>query len=303
MAGVYTVSNVTLTTGSEMTAAVANALASAGWLNTSGSTWTKTVGSRVLTVDVGSASWLSAHQSMTLNGQTCYFPVYAFVVGANLQYMISISDDFFYLRIQGPIQGATGAQDATLGSGRAFAMITTINPADTSDTDTDGLQAVVRSHSSTNVFASTASVIQKRGPSGIANAAAELMTTRPAIQDVSLVGDLPPSIRSGSGYFGSRYAVVDSSLGLRGTLNNVAFASESYVLTGDDSAQQYGIGTEWVRGGIRYVVDAACGYPSSGGVVSYSPLGLATPTSNVANNSSAPNASGPRIFVKKGDGI
>jgi hypothetical protein len=299
----YFAGQKTLTLGDEVLLEIRATLASAGWTNVSGTLYQYSSGGRTSQVDVPNIDWRGTVGYIYINGVTCYFPVSLLTAGSVVNISISADIDFFYFRIQGPDPGAVGAQDAVLGSARAFAMLTTIKPADSFDTNLDALQVAIRSHSGTSPIASTASVLQKYGPTGIANQAAELACSRPAIQDVANVGDLPPSIRSGSGYFGSRYAVIDSTYGIRGTLNNVAFGSENYVLAGDNASQQFTLGFEYIRAGVRYYVDAPCGSPSASSAVSYSPLGLAVAIStNQSQYNSNPILCGPRVFIKKGDG-
>lgn len=301
--GAYNVQTITLTNGDEIRSALASNLGAQGW-SLAGTTYTRTIGGRTMTVDIPAIDWRSNVGYITINGQAAYFPVHLLTSGLNVQVMYAIDNDFMYFRVQGPDPGSVGAVDAVYGSPRAFAMITTINPADSGDTNADSLQVAIRSHTATNYNFGTTSVIQKYGPSGAANQPAELMTSRPAIQDIASLGDLPPSIKAGSGYFGSRFAVVDSTYGLRGTLNNVAFASENYVLAGDSTNQKYPVNTEYVRAGVRYVTDVPCGYPNNAGSINYSPFGLCLAGSNAVQNFiSQPSGCGPVIFIKRGDGL
>jgi hypothetical protein len=295
----YVNTMVTLTSGSEVTDAIAVQLTGAGWAQ-AGTVYTRTFGGRTMTVDLIGMNWLSSTPYITVNGVTAYFPCFSLVSGTQVYALISVWPDFFYVRVAGPNPGAVGAYDATFGSPRAFACITTITPADDADSNLDAQQAVIRSHSSTSPTFATPSVVQKFGPTGTSNQPAELMCIRPAIQDIASIGDLPPSIKSGSGSFGSRYAVVDLANGLRGTLDGIAFASENYTLAGDISASQFALDSEYARNGVQYVVDAPCGAPSAAAVVSYSPLGLTTVlATNQAQYVTSPTLSGPRIFVRR----
>jgi hypothetical protein len=298
----YYLGQGSLTTGYEVYDFITTALTDAGWTNLGSGSWQIQAGTRTSLVYLPISQWLSTTPYIQLNGVTAYFPTHQLVVGSILYYMISVDTDFFYVRVQGPNVGGTGVVDATYGSPRAFAMLTTVTPADSFDTDADGLQVVLRSHGTSATTFNTVNVTQKFGPTGTANAAAELVCTRPAIQDIVTVGDLPPSNRAGSGYFGSRYGLVDSGFGLRGTLNNVAFGCENYVLAGDNSNNQFAIESEYTHAGDVYVVDVPCGAPNAGGTLSYSPLGLCATSTNQVNSASSPNVCGPRIFVKKGDG-
>lgn len=301
MAKYYGSQWVTLTSGQEVNNLISTALTDAGWTNLGAGQFQAVFGGRTSTISHAGASWLSGGY-LIMNGQLAYFPVFGYTSGVQVWVMISADTDFFYISVQGPNAGATGALDATYGSPRAFAMLTTIEPANAGDSDPDALQIVARSHANASNSMNVPTVIQKKGPSGASNALAELMCMRPAIQDISSVGDLPPSFKSGSNFFGSRFVVVDQTWGLRGTLKNVAFASENYAMVGD-SASPFSLGSEYIRAGVRYAVDVPCGSPSATSAVYYSPLGLCTvlPT-NQANLVSTGTLCGPRIFVKKGDG-
>jgi hypothetical protein len=292
--------NITIAAdGLNIIAEVGSRLLSAGW-SQAGYQYSKTYNGRTMTVDLIGTSWLTSTPYILINGIAAYFPCFALVAGGSIELATSISaDGLFYMRVAGPDAGFTGAYDATLGSPRAFAAITTITPADDNDNVLDSLQVAIRSHTNSNPTFAGVTVTQKNGPSGTANASAELMCVRPAVQDVASIGDLPPTTRAGSGFFGSRYVVVDNTWGLRGTLDNIAFASESYTLAGDNATSQFTPGGTYTRGGKDYIVEAPCGAPSATGVISYSPLGVATAAStNQAQAKSQGNLSGPRIFVR-----
>jgi hypothetical protein len=300
MAG-YTESTVVLTTGGELYAAITNAFTPFGWSGPSGYTWTKTFDGRTMTVDLtGLASITAPTPYIHVNNRIGYFPVASSYAGVTLAYVLSISNDHFFLQLRGPNAGAAGAFDASYGSAWAYAMITSIEPASPTDTVKDDLQVSIVSHPNTAQSQQWATANQKKNTAGTSNAACEFIVDRPAVQDIASVGDLPPSIQAGAGYFGSRYKVIDSILGFRGQLNNVAFASESYTQTGDSGAQQFVPGTEYVRKGVKYIVLNAAGNYNASGIIQASPLGTSHQNPMSTNSSGA--VSGPRIFLKKGDG-
>lgn len=294
---------VGITNGTELYSVLSSAFSTAGWA-TSGTQRYRTVSGRTMTVELsGVVDILNNQYSyITVNGVTGYlmhYPAYT-VSGTVLKLVISIADDFFWLSIRGADPGATGAYDATYGSPQMYWCITTIDPASPADTNLDALQVAFASHMGINVNVQSVTAYQKMNVAGTSNATCEFMTDRPAVQDVSSWGDLPPSILSGGGYFGSRYKVIDNTYGIRGQLNNIAFASENYTLGGDSGSQQFPVGSTYIRKGLKYYVTLGAGFYNASGILQSNPLG--TSVSNSIQSNINGNASGPRIFIKKGDG-
>lgn len=296
--------NSILTNGNEILSVLGDKLTAAGWTQ-GGTTWTYSAGGRTSTVNLNTTAWTSGgYAQMTLNGMTYYFPVWSSPVGAQVYWDFAVSTDLFYFSMRGPSSGTTGAKDATYGSPRAFVCLTTIDPYDTvADADADALQVVFGSHIGTSspYIPNSHTVVQKKDIAGNSNRSAELLCTRPAVQDVTSIGDAPPSNKMLTGYFGSKYILVDQIYGVRGELNNIAFGCENYQL-GDDPALPFPVNTVYTAYGNKYYTSClpAGGY-NAANVPGYHPLGRTTAAAvNVNNNSGA--TEGPRIFVRKGDG-
>jgi hypothetical protein len=303
--GYYSTGQFTFSTGGELVSTLDAAFTSAGGWTTASSVWTCAVNGITTTVDLNLANSLTQPSpSIYLNGQTRgYFnQVFSAYSGATIRYTVSIDINFFFLTLLGPQAGQTGAVDATYGSPQVMFCVTGIEPADTvGDTDVDGLQAQIVSHPTTAISQQYATVVQKKNVVGGTVSPAELMMDRPAVQDIALIGDLPTSTKAGVGRFGSRYKVIDNTYGFRGQLKNVAFASESYAIAGDDANLLYSVGSDWWHKGTRYVVCLAAGSGNGNSTIQANPFGTSHVIPATSNSSGA--ATGPRLFVKKGAGL
>ena len=291
---------VTLSTGAEILTDLDNRLVQQGYLK-SGTVYTKSHLGRTSTIDLRTTAWTSGgHFEIHVNGIPYYFPVYSAPIGAQLTYQFVIDYNFFWFHIRGPQSSQTGTKDATYGSPWAFCGYTTVTPFDTvNDTDLDGLQVSFGSHISTAApyTPNSATVTQKKNISGTANQAAELLCWRPAIQDITTLGDAPPTYIAGTGYFGSKYALVDGTNGLRGELDNIAFASENYIL-GDDPGQPFTDSGIAYHGGDTWICHVVAGAGRAGNIPGYHPFGKTT-SNNVQNSNNSGYCSGPRLFIRR----
>jgi hypothetical protein len=275
---------------------VATELSNSGWASEGGGVWSKTSGGKTMRVSGfsqgGDFTAPTYHQVVVDSSINAYFPVTTQLATTGVYYYtISITDDFFYLAIEGPRASFTGAQDATYGSTKAFLLYTTLDTYWSSDTVADDKAVVVRSHSGTTAASWNYRCVVKKGLDAGSWVTAELMTMRPAVQDIASIGDKPPSRAAGSNYSVWPYVVMESASGIRGRLKNVWFSGESYNLAGDSG--------DWTTPAIvtidgeTYQVERPFAYPNN---TAASALG--TPTANPTQAS--PAGQGPIIYIRKG---
>ncbi len=304
------------TNGSEIITALKSALAASGWSTSDGGvTYSSTSGGTTLTVAFTSTSMSgSGNLSLVIEGQT--FTVTSgnsTLVGSYVGVTYSIAADLFYLRLTGPVTGQVGPADASYGSPTSFILLTKYTPYLSSNSDTSKHKVVVSSYyagfsptytvaGSTNGLTHLVRVVYTGGVASDG----ELLTVRPAVQDITSVGDqVPSSLYGNAGIVYWPYIITSASAGgIVGRLNNVFFASEAYLLAGDsvvnpDFAEVFVSGNRHVRHRAAY-------FPSSANSIGWTPLGSTGPVNTsvggVNQFAGEPSMGGPYIIVKKGDG-
>jgi hypothetical protein len=290
--------------GSEIVTKMAQMLLAAGWTNTTGTTYERTYAGKTMTVNLFSAAFATtAYHTVILNGISCILYTGATtLVNAPFYVEISVSDDLFFVTIRGPKSVETGTEDLTRGSPRSFALVTSITPYLDADTVVDDQQCVVASHYSASRNTMSAKVYMKKGLNGVANVTGELATVRPAVQDISAVGDQLANNTVANNIMYSPYVVIEDGQGWRGRLNNVYFGGENYALAGDSGASYKAL---QVRvDGLKYMT--TCPYYLPNATPSntcYSPLGNPTPDVTQSSGDGVGQFDGgPVIIVKRGNG-
>src|SRR6478735_4075151 len=236
------------------------------------------------------------------------------LTSATIGFEVSAGPDFFYLCASGGYAGQPGA-DATYGSPKSFAMLTTISPYFTSDTVADDRICVIAcaytTAATTTVGGPTSTppgplnyqVYVKKGLNAGSWVTAELATMRPAVQDIAVDGDLVPNKQSAGNIVYWPFVVIETASGLRGRLNNVFFGGENYLLSGEITAQQHTSAAVLING-VRHVLTLPCYMPNSGNQQIYSPLGTCTNVTTTPGGVTGiwDSLGGPNIIIKKGNG-
>lgn len=309
------------TDGSEIITEIKSQLTSSGW-TASGNTYTSANASPALTVTFNSNSLatngiLDISLGISGNTQRCY------VVSGNttltssfvgLEY--SISNTHFYINLIGPAGSVTGKLDATLGSPRTFALLTTYTPYFTSNNVTSRQWAVISSFYNSPGTPSVSSLptatpkVYYPNPTTGTLETGELVTMRPAIQDQSAVGDLISNKTVGGSEIYWPFVICSDTLGVIGRLNNIFFGGDNYTLAGDTTAQLHNR-TSVLINSERYARQLPAFWPNSSNSQWYTPLGTCEVTTNKASGINGTSnaiidissaAGGPNIVVKRGDG-
>ena len=228
------------------------------------------------------------------NGRNFYATTGAGNLAGNNAYTLAASDSHFFFKIQGPTATEVGAYNYTYGSGHGYFMITSFTPYYTTDNATANQVACFSSHNSSVATDFTHLVYVKLGLSSTSNAVAELVTMRPAVQDIVAVGDLIPNNSALSNVVYWPYVIIEQNDGLRGRLDNVLFASDyNASLAGDSNpVAAYQLLNTMVIDSITYNLTGGVYLPAA---TSYGPLG----TSGIPNTTvSSTISGGPWIMVR-----
>jgi hypothetical protein len=303
--------------GSALLNIITTQLAASGWTNAAG-TYSSTSGGTTLSITPPVAFGTNGKMLFTspdfsgasfylISGNTTFS-------GSYMEVELSISPDHFYLKIMGPSQALTGANDVTYGSPSSFVLLTKYTPYSASNSNAANHKVMLASFSSdpgtwtsasagTAAFSSSGRAINQDA----AQETIELATMRPAIQDQPAVGDLAPSKKFLGGDILWPYVIIGGTSGLIGRVNNCFFAGDNYLAGSGDQSGQLANKTELVVNGLRYARTLPCYYPSASGTIGFSPLGvnaIATTTAQ-GTNSGTPGISngGPNIYIKKGTGV
>ena len=271
-----------------------------GWTKTGAGPFTytsPTVNGRQITFSVGTQT--AAYVPITCLGQTFYLHT----GGTNLTgtYYISIyaSTSHVFICWEGPAAGATGAFDSVNGSHRSFFCATSFTPYLSSDTTQANQWCAFGSHTSATSTVYNAKVYVKQSLAGVNNDSGEFVTMRPAVQDITGVGD---NIRNKSVLTNVIYwpfVIIEDSNGLRGRLDSVYFGGEAYqVSTGDSGKPTYAGLTPTIDGNACYTVQPFFMVGVGGGgsaAGQYSPVGV--PNQTLAQTSTATDG-GPYLAVR-----
>lgn len=246
-----------------------------------------TVNGRTITFTVGTQT--AGYVPITCLGQTFYLHTGGTDLAQAYQISIYASTSHVFIVWEGP--AGTGQQTAN-GSSRGFFCATSFTPYLASDVTQANQWCCFGSGRSTTIAAFNAKVYVKVGLDSVANAPAELMTMRPAVQDVVAEGDLPRSRSLSSNLIYWPFVLVEDVGGVRGRLDNVYFGGEAYQLTADSTKPTYAGLSPTIDGYPCYTVMPFF-QPFVAG--QYSPVGV--PLQNTSQASTATDG-GPFIAVR-----
>lgn len=172
-------------------------------------------------------------------GQNFYLHIGASSLAGTWRFTFVSGPQHVFICVDGPTPAGTGPASATFGSHRGFFFVTTIERLYDNDTNNALRVCSGGSHTSTNVITYEHRVFVRLGLDSVSNAPAELVTMRPMVQDVTAVGDLPPSRAAASNIMYWPIMVCEQIGGYRGRLNNIFFGGDNYVLGDDTNTQRY----------------------------------------------------------------
>jgi len=232
----------------------------------------------------------------------------------------SISSSHFYIKLTGPNTSTTGYFNATYGSPTTYILLTTYTPYFTTDNSgaaTTRRWALVSSIGNSSPSSASITVpptaqkaiFMPAPDTGTIGNTAELLTIRPAIQDIAAVGDLIPGKTYGAGDVYWPFIIDHPTLGIVGRLNNVFFGGDNYFSLAGDSSTLIHSRANVLIAGDRYVRSVPAYFQNSAGTVWYTPFGTCYPSTTFSQGIADGQPvlasvayGGPNIIIKRGSG-
>jgi hypothetical protein len=288
--GTYTVTAVTtLTFSYAKTAADVTSVAASGTVNAYGF-------NLVFTLVTVTAAYI---QFSNPQGQSFFLHTGASSLAGTWRFTFLSGPQHAFICVDGPLAAGTGPASATYGSHRGFFFITTIQRLYDSDAAAGNRICTGGSHTSATVTTFEHRVFVKTGLDTTTNAPAELLTMRPMVQDISALGDLPPTRAAASNIMYWPIMVCEQVGGYRGRLNNIFFGGENYNIGDDVAGQRYNGITPTVDGKPCTSLEPFWVVAAVANAGQYSPLGNPGSGGTGINNFTGNDATdgGPTIIV------
>jgi hypothetical protein len=217
---------------------------------------------------------------------------------ANFRLTMSVGANHALIVLEGPRNNEADTYDVTYGSERGFFFMGSVTPYFSADSILDQLVVGGASNAPNQVSRTSNSELRiMRSSAGTYWAPVELMAMRTMTYG-TLAGDYPPVPFTdlAAGYFLSPIVVMESANGgIRGSLREVAYASEGDSKVGGEGGSPFGGAVTTLNvGGVAHNQMRPV-HPSSGDINFYSPFGRGQA---IARTSLDAYAGSPILYVR-----
>jgi hypothetical protein len=297
--------NPTDATASNVITEIRNALGGAGWTNAA-NIYSSTVGGTTLTVNMQATAFdANGNYPVYLNGVQHFISFgHALTASTAVSFQYAVFNDVFWWRVTGT---NAGNRANSYGSPSSSVFLSRYVPI-SSEVQTDaskhwvaiGFRSALPVHNEAGTPWASADVVHGYQGSS-SNEIGELVTMRPAIQDIPNVGDLLPSKAFLGGVVYWPYGIVNPAFGYVGRIRNAFFGGETYTLTGDTTLNYHNDVEVYVNG-KKYRTTVPYAYPTTSAVAqpysAWGTCGGANNASHAASNPLPTRPGGPYIIVR-----